>query len=269
MKSPQTYPYIVIRDDKGLRKIAISLQLPEKNSDTLVFGPYSSKTLAEKALQAIKEHYKINCNNPGNKSSGCLNYSLGLCIGICLGGKAIAEYETILEKIILLLKGKDESILKDMRKAMLDASSDNHFEKAAKYRESLKAIESVVGREKVIEFTEATKNIAILEALDDNTVKFFLIKGNKVLFKQKYERRESNPAEIINELRSTIYTILNEAAKQAKTTIHQDEIDEAQIIYSYLKNSACRYFIIPKTWLSGKQNVKLEAALNKLLTGVT
>lgn len=43
--------------------------------------------------------------------------------------------------------------------------------------------------------------------------------------------------------------------------------DEAQIIYSYLKNKSnnCNYVIISSKWLNTENNVSIDNALNKLL----
>jgi excinuclease ABC subunit C len=47
--------------------------------------------------------------------------------------------------------------------------------------------------------------------------------------------------------------------------VSKDEIDEAQIIYSYLKGSHCSYFTISDKEHHKKTNANLEKALIKLL----
>lgn len=56
-----------------------------KNDGNLYFGPYTSKNTIERGIQGIKECCKIFCSNNFQKASCCLNYSLGLCLGMCLG----------------------------------------------------------------------------------------------------------------------------------------------------------------------------------------
>ena len=157
MKSPQAYIYIRIQMDDGYQRIEIRSSPNKPNS--LYFGPYTSKHTVGRALQGIKNFYKIICSNPSNKNTPCLNYSLGLCIGMCLGGATLDQYNGIINKIIGLLEGTDTSMLEIFEQRMIEASETFEFEKAAKYRNTLDTIHSLLNKEKVIEFTESDKNM--------------------------------------------------------------------------------------------------------------
>ena len=73
--------------------------------------------------------------------------------------------------------------------AMLKAFNS---EKAAKYRYHINDIKSLIIKEKVIEFTMENKNIAIIEYLNDNSFKLFLIKGKEILYHNKYYPKNEN-----------------------------------------------------------------------------
>ena len=76
-----------------------------KTDNYYCFGPYTNKNTVKRALEGIKDGYHINCNTPTNQGSYCLNYTLGLCIGMCHSHSARNEYHEIIEKIIALLSG--------------------------------------------------------------------------------------------------------------------------------------------------------------------
>jgi excinuclease ABC subunit C len=52
---------------------------------------------------------------------------------------------------------------------------------------------------------------------------------------------------------------------QTPAAISRHEIDEAQIIYSYLKSSSCSYIIIQEDWLSAGQRSSMDLSVNELL----
>jgi excinuclease ABC subunit C len=262
MKNPQSYIYIRIKLDTGYQRIEICNRTDYP--DSLYFGPFTSKHTVEKALQGIKEFYKISCSSPSNKKTPCLNYSLGLCLGMCMGGAALNQYNESVNKIIGLLQGMDTSLLEIMERRMMEASEKYEFEEAVKYRDMLDAILSLLNKEKVIEFTESNKNMAVIESLTDNTFKLFLIKKNHILFNEKYSWSE---VESIKEtIKTIILTIFNsEVVVNLSKKISRDEIDAAQIIYSYLKGSNCRYIIISQQSLEAYDTEKLDDELNKLL----
>jgi excinuclease ABC subunit C len=112
MKSPQSFIYISISLTGKYRKIDIAYNHIEKDGK-VYFGPFTSRSNVERALRGLKECFKLNCNNPNGKNSACLNYSLGSCLGRCLGGPAEQQYNEILDRFIGFMKGTDMSILED------------------------------------------------------------------------------------------------------------------------------------------------------------
>lgn len=264
MKNPRSYAYIVIRMDHEYPTLELTNIFNEHDSN-LYFGPYTNKKTAEKAIQGLKEFFRIDCSNPSNRKTACLNYSLNLCIGMCLGKSVAKQYNISINRIISLLSGTDKSILKEIESEMEIASENFDFEKAAKYRDYLEAINSILKKEKVIKFTKANKNIVIIEKLYNNRIKLFLIKGNKVLFREKYTLDGSTVDQIAMLMKTNMEILFQRNSRGSFQEINKDEIDEAQIIYSYLKASTCTYKTIPNTWLSSKNQEKIEKTIIDLL----
>ncbi|RCX23439.1 excinuclease ABC subunit C [Fontibacillus phaseoli] len=268
MRNPLAYSYIVIRSVKGLRRIFITNCL--QTGDKVCFGPYTAnRNTIEKAVQGIQECYKISCNQT-SAGTPCLNHSLGLCLGMCLGGEAIREYDTIMNSFIALLEGSDRGLYGAMEQRMLQASETFDFETAAKYRDYIGAVDFLLNKEKVIGFTEENRNIVVVENLDGDTVKLFLIKRNHILYSEKF----SVKAIEIDGLCSTVRGLVQSRFRQdglsgdsGPNELTRDEIDEAQIIYSYLQGSSSRYLIIPGERLEGGDPAEIGQALRELLTG--
>src|SRR3954452_23588422 len=110
-KRPQSYTNMMIQLNKECPSIE-TVSLTGEKDGNLYFGPYTNKNTVEKALQGLKEFLKIDCPYPAKQNTPCLNYSLGLCIGMCLGRSDVnQQYNTIITNIIALLNGTDKGIL--------------------------------------------------------------------------------------------------------------------------------------------------------------
>jgi excinuclease ABC subunit C len=260
MKSPQSYSYIVFEMDKSFRTFEVT-NIKQEQDGRIYFGPYPSKNRVEQAIIGIKESFKILCSSNNKRNAPCLNYSLGLCMGICRGGSARQEYNNILDNIIALLSGSDMGILEEMKKTMAAASENFDFEAAAKYRDRIEAINFLINKGKVIHFTEKNKNIVVLEYLSEETYKLFLIKRNQILFSEKFIA--GNVA--AEKLATLIKNYFKQDTLSSTHEVSKDEIDEAQIIYNYLKSNNCIYKIIPEKWLNKKTPTNIENALKKLI----
>ncbi|MEH7883968.1 UvrB/UvrC motif-containing protein [Bacillus sp. JJ1609] len=264
MKSHLSYTYIGIKTDGPYRKIFITPDR-EENDHTLYFGPYSSPIYVKKAIENLKEYFHINCLHP-LKGSPCLNYSLGHCNGLCLGGDAVGQYNEIVDMFIDLLQGTDQEILEELQRKMQQASEEFRFEDASKYRNYAKSLSILLYKENIIQITEENKNIAVIEQLNDNHLKIFLIKGHKIIFSQKYT------LEAVEQLSATISAdILNYVQKmghQESLNISKENLDESQIIYSYLNSSNARFTIIPDSWIESNWCAKLDDEIKNLLINV-
>lgn len=256
MKTPQAYPYLVIEMNKEYPIMKVA-SVRNQNKHHIYFGPFKNKHFTERAIRCLKEFLKIQCSNPSNKSSACLNVSLGLCIGICTG-KAKEQYREIINRIISLLNGTDLSILDEMKQKMIESASRNNFETASKYRDYVEVISRLIKKERVIEFTEKNHPIIVIESLDDSTRKLFLIKGSKVVFNEKVDENVERLKPLI-----IAHVKLNDIHSSHK--VNKDELDEAQIIYSYLKSSQCKYLIIPDEWLETSNDALLNEELGDFL----
>jgi excinuclease ABC subunit C len=267
MKSPQTYPYIVIQAKNGIRQIEVTNH-PYQTNDTasLIFGPYTSKNTVVEAIDGIKDIFKINCNQASKRNAACLNYSLGLCLGMCLGGPTVEQYERIIDRIIGLLNGTDKSIFKEMKKKMNLAAESLDFKGAAKYRDSIDAVQHLIRGKKVVKLAQSTKNIIVIEPLAECIIKVFLIQGNQVLHKEKYDLNTLDIEQLKSKILYHIHSCYKGRRPQPSPKIEQSELDEAQIIYSYLKGSSCSHMMILRKWLNENNIDELDLSLKNWLT---
>lgn len=264
MKNPKSYCYIKITTSEEYPKIDISSEYL-KDDKNIYFGPYTSTNMIRNALQGLKEYYKISCNTGFRRNSSCLNYSLGLCRGICLNKLSRENYLNLTTKITGILKGADKSILEELKYKMNMYSQKFDFENAAKCRDYIASIGYTINRYKIIKFAIGNRNIVLLEHLEHDVVKFFFIKGNKVLFSKKYGLKNFALKKLKSDLKSKILLYFNARSQEGRIYIDKYEIDEFQIIYTYLKNKSrnCSYVIIAEDLLDNK-NSGIDSELDKL-----
>jgi len=264
MKNPSSYTYIKIELGQKDPSMEISIT-NSQNEHTLYFGPYTNKNAAEKAIQIIKDFYKINCNYNYKNGTSCLSYALDLCIGMCLGIEATTkQYENIIFKVIAFLNDTDNTLLKEIEEKMLLASEEFDFETAAKYRDYMTSVTYLTNNRKAIKFAEENKNIVMIESLNEHLIKLFLIKKNNVLFSQTYNIKDINVKQL-NEIIKISIIHYFKTITSSPIEVNKDEIDKTQIIHSYLQSSSCNYITIPENLLDLECNSELDALITKLL----
>lgn len=257
MKNPLSYCFIKI----DLNEIYPSIEVANdfiKENGLFYYGPYTSRSTVENAIDSIKEFYKILCSSKSKKSSACLNFSLGTCLGICTGSEEIREqYNLIVMKFIRLLTIRDMTLIQEIEHRMNSAAEDLDFENASKYRDYINTVNYLLSGAQLIEFAEENNNIVLLEYLNKDSFKIFLIKKNNILFSKRYDISEGIES-LKNTLMENILFYFSDKIPEGSKEVLRDEIDEVQIVYSYMKNSLnnCHYSILP-TELNGEEIAKI------------
>ena len=262
MKNPLAYTYISIVDTAPYRQIEIGYE-PSTEANSLTYGPYTSRSTVERAVQGIRESQRILCSSPHSRNTRCLNHSLGLCIGMCGGGEALVRYGEIIEQVIALLNGSGSSIVNGLEARMEEAAQRYDFEAAAKYRDYLGAVSSLLQKEKVIGFTGENKNIVVLEPVDEHTHKLILIKGSMILYRNLLTAGALDSGQLTDLITTAALEHFRSGSAGAPEEISRHKIDEAQIIYSYLKSSSGNYLLVPQEWLEDERKAELENGINE------
>jgi excinuclease ABC subunit C len=106
--------------------------------------------------------------------------------------------------------------------------------------------------------------------LNDTTFKFFLINGPKVIFSEKYSLKANSLEELRGILKNNILIYCNTISSKSLLEIGKYELDETQIIYSYLKNKSnnCKHVSINDKLLTDGNNMDIDKAITNLLLKV-
>ena len=154
----QKFPYPVIV--RQVEPSAVKGKSAKKsNINILYFGPYSSSRAVRETLRYVNSLFPIRkCSHNVFKSRvrPCLYYQIGQCAAPCCDLVDESTYKEMINEIILVLKGKNVELLKVLKTRMHNASSDLKYEKAAKFRDRIHAIEKTVEKQKIstLEFVD-------------------------------------------------------------------------------------------------------------------
>ena len=114
-----------------------------KDDGARYFGPYTDAGLLRQALQFFKRVFPLRtCRT--FPSSPCLEYHLGQCLAPCVGWIDEAGYARIVNDVTAFLEGKRDGLLRDLARRMGQAARDQRFEEAARIRDQMHALTSVI-----------------------------------------------------------------------------------------------------------------------------
>jgi len=153
---------VVLRDDKRYPCLRLDINEPYprlsivrriKKDGALYYGPFSSANAVRSTLKFIERVFPIRkCEGRGlpKHARPCLNYEMDRCLGPCTYEIPTSEYTEIVQQIRLFLEGRNRELIDQLRKKMVEAGEKLEFERAAKIRDQIRAIEKTVERQHVV-----------------------------------------------------------------------------------------------------------------------
>ena len=153
---------VVLRDDKQYPCLRLDIQNPYprlsivrkmKKDGALYFGPFSSANSVRSTLKLIDRIFQLRkCRGIGlpKRSRPCLNYQLGRCLGACVNDVSSASYGEIVDQVRLFLDGRNQELVRQLKRNMKLASGALNFERAARIRDQIRAVERTIERQNVV-----------------------------------------------------------------------------------------------------------------------
>lgn len=159
VKERQPRYNIVLKDDKHYPFLKLDLQDPwprlqvvrqMRDDKALYFGPYVPATTMWRLLHLINKTFPIRKCTDIRGRRHCLDYHLGRCLGPCEGSVGKPEYDQVVERVRLVLEGRDRELAKQLEESMHRAATELAFERAAKLRDQLFTLREAIAGQKVL-----------------------------------------------------------------------------------------------------------------------
>jgi len=151
LRDDKSYPYIAISLDEDFPRVYFTRERHRR--DRAYFGPYSNAKRVRSTLEVLGKVFMFrSCDGaePGRRSgSPCLDYYIKRCEAPCVGYVSREQYRRAIDGVIAFLSGRYKEIERSLEYEMRLASAEQRFEDAARERNRLRAIRSLLERQRV------------------------------------------------------------------------------------------------------------------------
>lgn len=237
LKDDKRYPYIKVHWADPFPKVTVTRRMVRDGSR--YFGPYTSAWAVQQTLDLLRKVFPyLTCDRviTGHDERACLYYDIKLCSGPCIGAVNQEQYRATIHQLMDFLNGKSDAIVRSIELRMERAAEDLQFEKAADYRDQLKAIERITARQKVIGSSDTDQDvIAFAREEGDACVQIFFIRHGKLIGREYFmldNTEGESDHEVLQEFMTQFY---EDAAYIPKEVLLPREVEEARIIEEWLR----------------------------------
>jgi len=239
LRDDKQYPYLMLTTSEPFPRVLITRRVRQGDGNKY-FGPYTNGAAVRESLDLIYRVFPlVTCrkewtNKPEQKP--CLYHHMGRCPEAPCAGLADKErYAQSVKDTEVFLQGRQDSLARILQTKMEAAAENLEFERAAKLRDQLLAINTIVERQKVVSTTAGDQDVMAVVADETGAaVQMFFIRGGKLIGQEHFllEGAEDGVGEATTEFLKRYYQDATFVPNEILLPTH---VEELEIIESWLR----------------------------------
>ena len=189
LKDAKSYPYIKVTREEYPK---LYVTRDRKSDRGRYFGPYQSAAQARTALDAVVKIFGLaTCKRQFPRDIGkerpCIYRDMGRCVAPCTGGVSAEEYNALIKQAEWVLDGNIKATLDALTRDMQYAAEEMEFERAAALRDSIRAIEGLREKQKVVADAKVMRDVfAIYTSETEGVLAMLSIRGGALINKNEF-----------------------------------------------------------------------------------
>jgi excinuclease ABC subunit C len=150
LRDDKSYPYIYVSTRHSFPRLQFH-RGPRKGKGRY-FGPYPSTRAVRQTLNELQKLFLVRqCKDSyfSNRTRPCLQYQIKRCTAPCVDLISEEQYAKDVDVAIEFLEGKNQSVIDRFVDLMEQASAEQHYERAARFRDQISRLKEIEARQLV------------------------------------------------------------------------------------------------------------------------
>jgi len=237
--------YCFIKITKGAAPKLVVVRGPGHDESSVYYGPFQGAVRVNEALRELNDVLGLrDCSlaqemhfadqedlfQSFTRTPGCIRYEVKKCIGPCVGGCTVGQYDERMGMGRDFLDGVDDGPIEYLRAEMERASADLLYERAAAMRDKVHRLEQLRQQFDRLHFAVESLSFVYNVAGYEGDDRVYLIRRGRVRAEVAAPRTPGQAAALLD-LIDSVYT----PAERETSRIPTHEIDELLLLSSWFK----------------------------------
>ncbi|WP_163200904.1 excinuclease ABC subunit UvrC [Bifidobacterium avesanii] len=225
-RDDKTYPYLAISAGEDYPRVWVTRS--RKRRDTRYFGPYAKVWELRQSLDKLLRTFPVRTcteavfHKAELTGRPCLFASIGKCSAPCVGRITPVEHRRMCERLVGVMTGRlGKSYVAQLTRDMKAASAELEFEKAARLRDEIQMLQTVMQQNAVVFDQDVDADVFGLASDElEASVHAFYVRDGSIRGERNWdvERVEDvTDAELIADLIVQVYSDANGEAQRERT----------------------------------------------------
>ena len=269
LKDDKHFPFIHVTMQESFPRILKARKM-KKDGDRY-FGPFTDAGAVAETLDLIRSVFKLrDCKHDLEKdppARPCLNYHIKRCPAPCQGLISKEEYGQTVTDALLFLEGRQEDLLRILKEEMKKASAELAFEKAARLRDRIQAVEKITARQKIsAALNEERDIIAMSQGENRSCIQIFYMREGKLMGRDLHRIDGTDgmtPEDILTSFVKQYYNAVPQVPREIVVPV---KLDDMELIADWLSQRRGSKVTVTVPQRGKKKELLMMAEKNTRLT---
>ncbi|AKU64859.1 excinuclease ABC subunit C [Schaalia meyeri] len=222
-KDDKSYPYLAVSMGESFPRVQVTRE--RKRAGSRYFGPYTQVWAIRETIDQLMRVFPMRSCSTGvfvrAKAQGrpCLLGYIDKCSAPCVGRISAQDHRELAEGLCQFMEGRTGPVIRDLEAQMRAASAELDFERAAKLRDDVIALRTVLERNVVVLDDGADADVFSLVSDElDAAVHVFHVRGGRIRGTRGWviERvDEADDAALMSRLLEQVYSLASGSQPEA------------------------------------------------------
>jgi excinuclease ABC subunit C len=186
LRDDKSYPFLAVTLDEEWPRAMV--MRGRKRKGVRYFGPYAHAYAIRDTLDLLLRTFPIRTCPPSKfhqharLGRPCLLLHIEKCSGPCVGEIDAASYASLVAELVDFLDGDTDGIVRKLGAEMKDAARSLEFERAARLRDRLAAVQRAIERQQMV--ADRNEDLDVIGIADDDleaAVQVFYVRRGRVV----------------------------------------------------------------------------------------
>lgn len=232
LRDDKSYPYAKVTLNEPFPQVYVTRRVQKDGAR--YFGPYTNVGALHETIRLLRRLFPLRSCRVLDASRPCLQYHIKRCLAPCTGKVDPKTYGEMIKAVCLLLEGRSDELVRDLRRRMERAAENLEFEAAARLRDQLSAIEKVTEKQNIVTGAGDQDVVGLARSAAGTCAQVFFIRSGKMVGREHFMLTGGEDEEDRDILAAFVKQYYSEAAFIPREVLLPEEVPDRELLAEWL-----------------------------------
>jgi excinuclease ABC subunit C len=188
LRDDKHYPFLKLTTNEEYPRLVVARRVQKDGA--AYFGPFYPATAMRETLRLVRQLFPLRTCRikiDGRLARPCLQYYIHRCNAPCTGWETREGYAQTVREVERFLEGRSDDLAMELTREMEAAAETLRFERAARLRDQIQALNTIRERQKVIDPEGGDQDVVgVVRRGAEACVQLFFVRKGRLLGRESF-----------------------------------------------------------------------------------